>query len=72
MNPQTDAYNDPRVGKAVTLVSTNVDSSSPVGEMAHEAWAQLLEVIIGLSLLAREVAWLWPLPIVLIFLCSRV
>ncbi|KAI5920739.1 putative ABC transporter [Camillea tinctor] len=59
-------------GKAVTLMSTDVDSLDGIGEMVHETWAQALEVTIGLVLLAREVGWLWPLPIVLIFLCSRV
>ncbi|KAI1297079.1 putative ABC transporter [Xylaria venustula] len=59
-------------GKAVTLMSTDVDSLDGIGEMVHETWAQVLEVVIGLALLAREVGWLWPLPVVLIFLCSRV
>lgn len=72
MNLYTDTYNNPQVGKAVTLMSTDVDSLSSIGEMAHETWAQMLEVVIGLILLAQEVGWLWPLPIVLIFLCSRV
>lgn len=57
---------DENDGKAVTLMSTDVDSLDSMGEMVHETWAQVLEVAIGLVLLSREVGWLWPLPIILI------
>ncbi|KAI1875114.1 uncharacterized protein JN550_002543 [Neoarthrinium moseri] len=58
-------------GKVVTLMSNDVDSLTDVAGMFHETWAQIIEVAIGVVLLAREVGWLWPLPLVFIFLCSR-
>ncbi|KAI1405376.1 putative ABC transporter [Hypoxylon fuscum] len=72
MNSPVSTYNDGNDGKAVSLMSTDVDSLDNMGEMFHETWAQVIEVLIGLALLAREVGWLWPLLIVLIFLCSCV
>jgi ATP-binding cassette subfamily C (CFTR/MRP) protein 1 len=54
-------------GKVVTLMSNDVDNLVDTAEMFHETWAQLLEVLIGILLLAREVGWLWPLPLVFIF-----
>ncbi|KAI1763558.1 putative ABC transporter [Hypoxylon sp. FL1150] len=69
-SPATSYYGND--GEAITLMSTDVDSLDGMVEMFHETWAQILEVVIGLVLLAREVGWLWPLPIVLIFFCSRV
>ena len=53
-------------GKAVTLMGTDVDNVQGVGEMFHETWAQLLEVIIGTSLLSTQIGWLWPIPLILI------
>lgn len=67
MNSPVSTYNDGNDGKAVSLMSTDVDSLDNMGEMFHETWAQVIEVLIGLALLAREVGWLWPLLIVLIF-----
>ncbi|KAI8633828.1 putative ABC transporter [Xylariaceae sp. FL1651] len=68
----TKAYHNGNDGKAVTLMSVDVDGLDGVSEMFHETWAQVLEVTVGLVLLAREVGLLWPLPILLIFLCSHV
>ncbi|KAJ2990299.1 hypothetical protein NUW58_g3015 [Xylaria curta] len=58
-------------GEASTLMSTDADSLDGVGEMIHETWAQVVEVIVGIILLAREVGWIWPLPLFLIYLCSH-
>ncbi|KAI0401067.1 putative ABC transporter [Xylaria palmicola] len=58
-------------GKVITLISTDVENLDGFAEMMHETWAQLVEVLIGIALLAREVGWIWPLPLFLIFLCSR-
>ncbi|AEO59860.1 hypothetical protein MYCTH_2308466 [Thermothelomyces thermophilus ATCC 42464] len=57
--------------EAVTLMSTDADGLDGAAEMFHETWAQSLEVVIGIFLLSREVGSIWPLPLILIFLCSR-
>ncbi len=53
--------------EAATLMSTDADGLEGVAEMFHETWAQTLEVAIGVVLLSREVGWIWPLPLILIF-----
>ena len=58
------AYDD---GQATTLISTDVDGLTGVAEVVHEAWAQVVEVLIGTGLLAGEVGWIWPLPIFFIY-----
>ncbi|KAL2127939.1 hypothetical protein VTI74DRAFT_9944 [Chaetomium olivicolor] len=57
--------------EAVSLMSTDTEGLDGVPEMFHETWAQTFEVVIGIALLSREVGWIWPLPLILIFLCSR-
>ncbi|KFY68700.1 hypothetical protein V496_00844 [Pseudogymnoascus sp. VKM F-4515 (FW-2607)] len=68
MHSPSIAYDN---GASTTLMSTDVDTLDGIAEMFHETWAQVLEVVIGVVLLAGEVGWIWPLPIFLIFLCSR-
>ena len=63
LHVQNAPYED---GSAVTLMSTDVDNVQDVGQMFHEAWAYLLEVIIGTSLLATQIGWLWPIPLIII------
>ncbi|KAI2473576.1 ABC transporter [Annulohypoxylon bovei var. microspora] len=58
-------------GRVLTLASTDVDSLDTIGEMFHETWGQVLEVIIGIGMLTWEVGWVSPLPLFIIFLCSR-
>ena len=58
-------------GEATTLMSTDVDGLEGIAQMFHEVWAQILEVAIGVVLLAREVGWIWPLPLILIFRKSQ-
>ncbi|KAH7400242.1 P-loop containing nucleoside triphosphate hydrolase protein [Cadophora sp. MPI-SDFR-AT-0126] len=58
-------------GKAVTLLNSDVESLDSVGEMFHETWAQLLEVVVGTALLTRQIGWLSFVPLVIIFFCSR-
>jgi hypothetical protein len=48
-------------------MGADADGLEGVPEMFHETWAQILEVVIGIILLSREVDWVWPLPLVLIF-----
>ncbi|PYI35295.1 putative ABC transporter [Aspergillus indologenus CBS 114.80] len=58
-------------GEATTLMSTDADSLDGIAEMVHETWAQVVEVLIGIGLLASQVGWIWPLPLFLIYLCSH-
>ncbi|KAF7874446.1 uncharacterized protein EAF02_008423 [Botrytis sinoallii] len=58
-------------GEATTLMSTDADSLEGIVEMVHETWAQVIEVFIGVGLLAIQVGWIWPLPLFLIYLCSH-
>lgn len=62
------AYDD---SAATTLMSTDADSLEGIAEMVHETWAQIVEVLIGIWLLAGQVGWIWPLPLCLIYLCSH-
>lgn len=54
-------------GKAVTLMSNDIDNVQNSGELFHETWGHFIEVVVGITLLASRVGWLWPLPLVLIF-----
>jgi ATP-binding cassette subfamily C (CFTR/MRP) protein 1 len=54
-------------GAATTLMSTDADSVDGIAEMVHEIWAQIVEVLIGIWLLAGQVGWIWPLPLFLIY-----
>lgn len=58
------AYDD---SAATTLMSTDADSLEGIAEMVHETWAQIVEVLIGIWLLAGQVGWIWPLPLCLIY-----
>lgn len=67
VNSSSVSYDD---GEATTLMSTDADSLADIGSMVHETWAQVVEVIIGVGLLASQVGWIWPLPLVLIYCTS--
>jgi hypothetical protein len=64
LSQKSGDYDD---GRAVTLMSTDADNVTEAAPMFHEAWAQILEVILGLAMLAREVGWVFPVPLVIIF-----
>ncbi|OJJ72157.1 hypothetical protein ASPBRDRAFT_196270 [Aspergillus brasiliensis CBS 101740] len=57
--------------EATTLMSSDVDSVESMGEILHDTWAYLLEVVIGTLLLAARLGWFAFLPLVIIFACSR-
>ena len=59
----SDTYEDE---KSVTLMSNDVSGLENVAEMLHETWGQFLEVVVGICMLAMNVGWLWPLPLVFI------
>ncbi|KAI1135027.1 ABC transporter [Hypoxylon sp. FL0543] len=69
MNSYAETLNE---GKVLTLISTDVDSLDTIGEWCHETWGQVLEVAIGIAMLSWEVGWVFPVPLVIIFLCSQV
>lgn len=52
--------------EAITLMSTDAADLSSIGSIAVESVAYTVEVLVGFVLLAREVGWIWPLPLVLI------
>lgn len=54
-------------GKAMTLMSTDIDSITTSGEMFHEVWAQVIEVLVGTTLLYLKVAWFAFLPLAIVF-----
>ncbi|KAF3400200.1 Multidrug resistance-associated protein 1 [Penicillium rolfsii] len=58
-------------GRALTLMSADVDSIETFAEMIHETWAQIVEVLVGTILLARQIGWLAPMPLFIVFGCSR-
>ncbi|KAB5542688.1 ABC transporter [Coniochaeta sp. 2T2.1] len=62
------SYDDAR---AVTLMSTDTENVCQSARFFHETWAQIIEVLIGTAMLSREVGWISPVPIVIIFFCSR-
>ncbi|KAH7134057.1 P-loop containing nucleoside triphosphate hydrolase protein [Dactylonectria macrodidyma] len=59
-------------GKVITLMSTDIAGVMNAGTMFHETWGQFLELTIGLIILASQVRWVWPVPLILIFFSSRV
>ncbi|KAH8596734.1 putative ABC transporter [Bisporella sp. PMI_857] len=67
MNSPSVAYDN---GESTTLMSTDADGLDGIAQMVHETWAQIVEVAVGVFLLAYEVGWIWPLPLFLIYLCS--
>jgi ABC-type multidrug transport system fused ATPase/permease subunit len=67
MKLQDGVYNE---SAAVTLMSTDIDRIATSMASVHEVWAQLIEVIIGTWLLARQVGWVSVIPVVLIILSS--
>ncbi|THW88478.1 hypothetical protein D6D15_05951 [Aureobasidium pullulans] len=56
---------------AVTLMSTDADSLGNVSDMFHEAWSQVLEVGVGVTLLAQQIGWFCLVPLLLISGCSN-
>ncbi len=62
-----ESYQD---NKAIALMSSDVSNVEDVAEMVLEAFARVLELTIGISLLAWQVGWLWPLPLGIIFCAS--
>ena len=58
------SYDD---AKAVTLMSTDTENVCQSARFFHETWAQVIEVMIGTAMLAMEVGWIAPVPLIIIF-----
>ncbi|KAL1296802.1 hypothetical protein AAFC00_004431 [Neodothiora populina] len=56
--------------EAPTLISNDAVNLDGAAEMIHETWAQVFEVLIGISFLANQVDYLWLPPFILIYPCS--
>ena len=54
-------------GRAVALMSTDAENVGQSAQFFHETWAQVIEVVVGTVLLAREVGWISLVPLVIIF-----
>src|SRR5690625_7403229 len=52
--------------KVVSIMGIDIDSVSGAAEMLHETWGQFAELTTGMILLAREVNWLWPVPLAIV------
>ncbi len=51
---------------AVTLMSTDVDNIANILVSLNECWAEVIEVTIGIYLLARQVGWVSVIPIIIV------
>ncbi|KAJ8124828.1 hypothetical protein O1611_g8811 [Lasiodiplodia mahajangana] len=54
-------------GEANALMSNDVDHLKTMIDIFHETWAYLVEVIVGVYLLATQIGWIWPLPLTVVF-----
>lgn len=54
-------------GKAMTVMSTDIEAISDAPAMFHDGVGQALELTLGLLILSDQVKWLWPIPLVIIF-----
>ncbi|KXL50255.1 MAG: hypothetical protein FE78DRAFT_533189 [Acidomyces sp. 'richmondensis'] len=53
--------------KAIALISTEIEGLLDVGEMVNEGWAQLVEVLVGMTLLSYRIGWVCPFLLLSIF-----
>ncbi|GJC81629.1 ABC transporter atnG [Colletotrichum liriopes] len=68
LQQQSSGHDD---GRAVTLMSTDAENVCQAASMFHETWAQVVEVVLGMAMLSREVGWACLILLVIIFGCSR-
>lgn len=53
--------------RTITLMSSDVETLFNTAVMFHDAWAHSLEVLIGMTLLSRNIDWISPILLILIF-----
>ncbi len=51
---------------AMTLMSNDAESAAQFGDLLHETWSQVLELCIGMYLLAKELGWVCIFPLVVV------
>ena len=51
---------------AISIMGTDVDRIAGTMDVIHEVWAQLIEVALGIWLLARQIGWVCVLPIIIV------
>ena len=54
---------------AVTLMSNDTESVAYYGDLFHDLWSQVLELCIGMYMLAGELGWVCIFPL-LVVLCK--
>lgn len=54
---------------AVTLMSNDTEDGAQFGDLLHEVWSQVLELCIGMYMLAEELGWVCIVPL-LVVLCK--
>jgi len=54
---------------AVALMSNDTGNGANCWDLFHELWSQVLELCIGMYMLARELGWVCVLPL-LVVLCK--
>lgn len=60
-------YDDVDAGHAMTLMGSDVEGVGESAEMAHETWAYVTELVVGIFILASQVKWFWPVPLAIMF-----
>lgn len=58
------------VSAPVTLMSADVDRICQSLVLLHDLWARPLELVIGISLLARQIGWVCVMPVVVVLLSA--
>ena len=51
---------------AVSLMSTDVDQISTCLREVNEIWSRILEIMIGLPLLTRQLGWVSIVPLIVV------
>lgn len=54
---------------AVTLMSSDTEDAANSGALFHQFWSEVLELCIGIYMLARELGWVCISPL-LVVLCT--
>lgn len=62
-----NAFTKPEDGRVMALLSNDVEALIPIAEIAHDTWAYLLEVVVGMVLLSQRIGWLSVMLLVGIF-----
>ncbi|TQV93218.1 ABC multidrug transporter [Cordyceps javanica] len=57
---------------AVALMSNDVSGAAGFWDLFHDVWSQLLEVGIGMYMLAKELGWVCIFPVLVVFCISWV